>query len=274
MLKGLYITDVNNQTIPSDAINLVNNTELDLREVDGLGRPDAELYTQEKVAVDASFYSGQTVKSRTITLSVKTKNDLYRMVLYRMLGYNDKRRIFVETDAGVYWIDGYVKGATYAAKPAARQEIEIPIFCPYPWFRSARRHKRLVMLNKRNTVYDCCNNGDIQAGIQIYSTEGSDLMVRNLFASAGNNTVKFSTAIPTFYTEQTLLDTTPGNHTIAGGWRGVSPSDITITGGMPVLNPGVSQLIEVEVTADGANPIESIENAECLLSWYDTWSGI
>ena len=267
MLKGLYITNANNETIPSDAINLVNNTELDLREVDGLGRPDAEMYTQEKIAVDASFYSGQTVKSRTITLSVKTQNDLYRMILYRMLGYNDKRRIFVETDAGVYWIDGYVKGATYAAKPAVRQEVEISIFCPYPWFRSQSLNKVPVALDGQyNSVGMLSNAGDVPAGIQLWYPAGHADTITSIECSGGSGALELSEEIrvESLSKDTLLLDTTPGDYYICDDVHGISIENVEIYGYLPTINPAA---LPVNVRAVGASTTGYI-------GWYDTWSGI
>ena len=64
MLKGLYIAGTTDYIIPADVMNILNSKMLDVCEIDGLGRPSADLYTTELVGADASVYSGQTVKSR------------------------------------------------------------------------------------------------------------------------------------------------------------------------------------------------------------------
>lgn len=270
MLKGLYIDSwvggVRDEKIPSDAVNLVNNKDFDLREVDGLGRPDAEMYTQDKVSVDASFYSGQTIKNRTITLTVKTRNDFCRMQLYHMLGYGDKRCIFIETDAGTFWIEGYVKGASYTAKPAERQEIEISIFCPYPWFRSLKLNRMPIALNDQYNKIDWLSNvGDVEAGIQLWYPAGHSDDITSISVSSGG-AIKYSAEmrVENLKGDTLLLDATPGDYYIREDVHGLSIEDVEIAGGLPTINPSA---LPVTVRAAGASTTGYI-------AWYDTWSGI
>lgn len=266
MLKGLYIGGTNDYTIPASASNMLNNKTLDVCEIDGLGRPSADLYTTELVGADASVYSGQTVKSRSITLSVKPRGDAGRMALYRMLGYGQKKRIFLESDTGVYWIDGYVKGATYAAKPAQQSEIEIPIFCPYPWFRSLKAHEVFVPFG---TSFSAQQAGDIRAGLDVYvgvNTAGK-MGSFGLSDSKGNAVSYHSNS----YYQITgakgyvrLVDTTPGAH---GFITAKAIQNITLTNDWVTVPPD-----EEETTITATFNTDGTPDGKFV--WYDTWSGI
>ena len=59
MLKGFYVAPAGATTIPSTSPNLIHIDKFGIREIDGIGRPEAELYTTELVGADASIYSGQ-----------------------------------------------------------------------------------------------------------------------------------------------------------------------------------------------------------------------
>lgn len=307
MLKGLYIAGTNDYTIPADVMNILNSKMLDVCEIDGLGRPSADLYTTELVGTDASVYSGQTVKSRQITLSVKPRNDLERMKLYRLLGYGQKKRLFFENDAGIYWIDGYVKSATYAAKPAQRAEIEIPIFCPYPWFRSIEaRQKAFAFGGDAITLQ---HNGDMPAGIKIYApAQLAGRMIGFTLESGenrieyGSNEVYSNSGGSTAYT--LICETTPGVHRfhaaksirdikITGGWITVPADDsIDLSADIRYIGSGtftVEQSPLRTVTNDGnmviisqniASKGETVTPEPVEISkigyaiWHDTWSGI
>lgn len=266
MLKGLYIAGTNDYTIPADAMNILNSKMLDVCEIDGLGRPSADLYTTELVGADASVYSGQTVKSRQITLSAKPRNDSERMRLYRLLGYGQKKRLFFENDAGIYWIDGYVKSATYAAKPAQRTEIEIPIFCPYPWFRSLRAHEVSVPFG---TSFSAQQAGDICAGIRVgveINTAG-DMTAFGLSDSTGNaitytSSGRYKLTGAKGYVQ--LVNTTPGAHAF---FNAKAIQDIGVTNSWVTVPPNDESVM---ITAT----FNTNETPNGLFVWYDTWSGI
>lgn len=278
MLKGLYIDSwvggVRDEKIPSGAVNLVNNKDFDLREVDGLGRPDAEMYTQDKVSVDASFYSGQTIKSRTITLTVKTRNDFCRMQLYHMLGYGDKRCIFVETDAGTFWIEGYVKGASYTAKPAERQEIEISIFCPYPWFQSAQYHEQPITYGGGSVSVS--QNGDVCAGVEMYlpSTFVGVLAQFGLSSSDGTGfeygSDEYQHLNGGSNSPVLLADTTPGNHRFLAK---KAIRDIALTNGWCTV-PTAGKAVALTATIATVSGLSFDTTADGFLRWHDTFTGI
>lgn len=265
MLKGLYIAGTND-TIPADAMNILNSKMLDVCEIDGLGRPSAELYTTELVGADASVYGTQSVKNRTITLSIQTRSNADRMELYRRFGYGNKRRLFLENDTGVYWIDGYVKGATYAAKPAKLTELEIPIFCPYPWFRSLLAHKVDVPFG---TSFIAQQRGDICAGIgaSVEINTAGNMTAFALSDSAGNaitytSSGRYKLTGAKGYIQ--LVNTTPGAHAF---FNAKAIQDISVTKSWVTVPPNgeiatITAMFNTNETPNGR------------FIWYDTWSGI
>ncbi len=265
MLKGLYVTDVSS-SIPATADNLINSGVLDVTEIDGLGRPSAELYTTELVGADASVYGTQSVKNRTITLSIQTRSNADRMELYRRFGYGNKRRLFLENDTGVYWIDGYVKGATYAAKPAKLTELEIPIFCPYPWFRSLLAHKVDVPFG---TSFIAQQRGDICAGIgaSVEINTAGNMTAFALSDSAGNaitytSSGRYKLTGAKGYIQ--LVNTTPGAHAF---FNAKAIQDISVTKSWVTVPPN-SEIATITAT------FNTNETPNGRFIWYDTWSGI
>lgn len=266
MLKGFYSIPAGSAAIPAGSPNLIHIDRFGIREIDGVGRPQADMYTTELVGADASVYSGQTVKSRQITLSVKPRNDLERMKLYRLLGYGQKKRLFFENDAGIYWIDGYVKSATYAAKPAQRVEIEIPIFCPYPWFRSLRAHE---VSAPYGTSFSARQAGDIRAGIVAYAemAAGGKLRTFELSDNVGNAVSYRSSSYYQHVGTKgyvRLVDTTPGAH---GFITTKAIQDITLTNDWVTVPPD-----EEGITITATFNTSETPNGKFV--WYDTWGGI
>lgn len=262
MLKGLYVTDVS-RSIPATADNLINSRGLDVMEIDGLGRPNAELHTTELVGADASVYGTQSVKNRTITLSIQTRSNADRMGLYSRFECGKKKRLFFENDTGVYWIDGYVKGATYAAKPAQLTELEIPVFCPYPWFRSLRPHTQDFVFGNAVTIRQ---NGDIRAGVRIYATlDVTEKLTNFSVRDEVGNKVTYNSDIaylPVAKAKRLLIDTTPGAHAFL---RLKDVQNIRIENDWVTVPVGESTTITTSINAVNANG---------TVEWYDTWGGI
>lgn len=306
MLKGFYVTGTNNYSIKG-AVNLIPIERHGIREIDGIGRPEAVMYTADKVGVDASSYGGQTVKSRTITISVDAQNETYLMQLYKLLGYGKANRFFFEKDSGTYWIDGYVKGIPRSQGISDRAELEIPIFCPYPWFRSIEaRQKAFAFGGDAITLQ---HNGDMPAGIKIYApAQLAGRMIGFTLESGenrieyGSNEVYSNSGGSTAYT--LICETTPGVHRfhaaksirdikITGDWITVPADDsIDLSADIRYIGSGtftVEQSPLCTVTNDGnmviisqniASKGETVTPEPVEISkigyaiWHDTWSGI
>lgn len=279
MLKGLYVTQPNTLVIPSSTPDLLDSEFWGVREVDGLGRPDATTYTADRVGTDASFWSGLTVKSRKITLSVDAQADIYKMELYKLLGYGEKRRMFFETDTGTYWIDGYTTGMKYTASPSSVSEFEIPFYCPYPWFRSAKYHEKAITYG--GGAVSVSQNGDVRAGIELYLTMESEINLHEFSMSlrkqsAMQSAISYNSS--TFHSLKDaprredavlLIDTTPGNHTF---FTAQAVQDITITNDWCTVPPTGAVDISTEISISSGVTLAT--TASGFIRWHDTWSGI
>lgn len=266
MLKGFYVAPAGATTIPGTSPNLIHIDRFGIREIDGIGRPEAELYTTELVGTDASAYSSQTVKSRTITLSVDAQDEYNMRTLYKQFPYNTKRRLIFETEYDTYFIDGIAKGMPRTQGISNRAEFEIPIFCPYPWFRSLRAHEVSVPFG---TSFSAWQAGDICAGVRVsveINTAG-DMTAFGLSDSAGNaitytSSGRYKLTGAKGYAQ--LVNTTPGAHAF---FSAKAIQDISVTNDWVTVPPNDGSVI---ITAT----FNTDKTPNGLFVWYDTWSGI
>lgn len=264
MLNGLYVTEPKTLIIPPEAPNLLDNESWGICEIDGLGRPEAEqLYTTELVGADASIYSGQSVKSRIVTLSVDAQDEYSMRALYKQFPYNTKRRLIFETEYDTYFIDCIAKGMPRTQGISNRAEFEISIFCPYPWFRSLRPHKKNFTFGD---AVDIEQDGDICAGVRIYANLGLTEKLTNFSISdqTGNKITYESDIayIPAAAGNRLLIDTTPGAHAFL---RLKDVQNIRIKNNWVTVPVGERTTITTSINA---------VNASGTIEWYDTWSGI
>ena len=266
MLKGFYVAPAGATTIPGTSPNLIHIDRFGIREIDGIGRPEAELYTTELVGTDASAYSSQTVKSRTITLSVDAQDEYNMCTLYKQFPYNTKRRLIFETEYDTYFIDGIAKGMPRTQGISNRAEFEIPIFCPYPWFRSLRAHE---VSAPYGTSFSARQAGDIRAGIVAYAemAAGGKLRTFELSDNVGN-AVSYRSSIYYLHVGTKgyvrLVDTTPGAH---GFITTKAIQDITLTNDWVTVPPD-----EEGITITATFNTSETPNGKFV--WYDTWGGI
>lgn len=264
MLKGFYSMPAGSAAIPAGSPNLIHIDRYGIREIDGVGRPAADMYTTELVGADASVYSGQTVKNRTITLSVDAQNEYAARELYRQFPYNTKRRFVFETDYDTYFIDGIAKGMPRTQGTSRRSEFEIPIFCPYPWFRSLKAHSKSFTFGKE---FGTAQNGDVCAGIKIYANLSTQAKLTTFTIVDGKgNEIRYNADIvytPPHAGNALLVDTTPGLHSFL---RLKAAKDIRI----------INDWVTVPVGKEGTSITASMNAIGALGTavWYDTWGGI
>lgn len=263
MLKGFYVASAGATTIPSTSPNLIHIDRFGIREIDGIGRPESELYTTELVGTDASAYSGQTVKSRTITLSVDAQDEYSMRALYKQFPYNMKRRLIFETEYDTYFIDGIARGMPRTQGISNRAEFEIPIFCPYPWFRSLRPHTQDFVFGNAVTI---TQDGDIRAGVRIYATlDVTEKLTNFSVRDETGNKVTYNSDVaylPVAKAKRLLIDTTPGAHAFL---RLKDVQNIKIENDWVTVPVGEDTTITTSINAVGAGG---------TIEWYDTWGGI
>lgn len=266
MLKGFYSIPAGSAAIPAGSPNLIHIDRFGIREIDGVGRPQADMYTTELVGADASVYSGQTVKNRTITLSVDAQNEYAARELYRQFPYNTRRRFVFETEYDTYFIEGIAKGMPRTQGTSRRSEFEIPIFCPYPWFRSLRAHE---VSAPYGTSFSARQAGDIRAGIVAYAemAAGGKLRTFELSDNVGNAVSYRSSSYYQHVGTKgyvRLVDTTPGAH---GFMSAKAIQDITLTNDWVTVPPD-----EEGITITATFNTSETQNGKFV--WYDTWGGI
>lgn len=276
MLKHIYVGEPSGSIIPADAVDLMDTSTFGTIKVIGLGRPDADLYSFAYAGIDASCVSGMSVPSRTITLEVDTQNEYQRMRLYRILTYKKARRFWIVNDTGIYWIDGYVTEIPYDEEGHDISSFEIPVFCPYPWFRSVELHEKEIIVGASELVH-LKQSGDAPAGILVYEQgtllEIGEILSFRLETGGGDyfeaeSGARFHVHAPDIY-RLLLVDTTPGG---AGLDTSVMFSadvlaSIDMSANLITVDPDDG--VDISLTVSAAST--SLRFFAC---WYDTFTAI
>lgn len=276
MLKHIYVGDTSGSKVPADAIDLIDTSMFGTIKVIGLGRPEADLYSFAYAGIDASCVSGMSVPSRTITLEVDTQNEYQRMRLYRILPYKKARRFWIVNDTGIYWIDGYVTEIPYDEEGHDISSFEIPVFCPYPWFRSVELHEKEIIVGASELVH-LKQSGDAPAGILVYAQgtllEIGEVLSFHLETGGGDyfeaeSGARFHVHAPDIY-RLLLVDTTPGG---AGLDTSVMFSadvlaSIDMSANLITVDPDDG--VDISLTVSAAST--SLRFFAC---WYDTFTAI
>lgn len=308
MYKHFYVSavpDVDGGMLPSDAVDLLDARTFGTIEITGLYRPAADDYITELGGIDASYYGGMSIKYREIKLNLDAQNDMQRMRLYRVLPYGLPRRFWIETNAGVFWIDGYVTGMPEGnSNNEIIANLDVTIKCPYPWFRSMHPHSAVIRpffresTNGLTSPYDddwpsgdelthIEQNGDIDAGIRIYAEQiesySGSLTYGSLFGlyDSGGNNVTFKPELTTGqyiidYSsgKKLLIDTTPGatywESLIAKSTGLATLADVSFTGNSVLVNAFGGS----DIAFAFLNYVDYRDYFKVTATWFDTWSGI
>lgn len=309
MYKHFYVSAVpeeDGRNPPSDAVDLLDTRTFGTIEITGLYRPAADDYITELGGIDASYYGGMSVKYREIKLNLDAQNDMQRMRLYHVLPYGLPRRFWIETNAGIFWIDGYVTGMPEgSSNNEIIANLDVTIKCPYPWFRSLHPHSVVIRPFFRESTNGLTypytddwpsgdelthieQSGDVDAGIQIYAERIGDPPITGTYGSmfglydSGGNNVSFQPQNTTgghiidYSGGKTLLiDTTPGTM----HWASLI---VKVTGDAATLADvsfiGNSVLADAFSGNDIAFAFLSYTDYRdyfrVTATWFDTWSGI
>ncbi|MCD8356255.1 MAG: hypothetical protein LUE11_06755 [Clostridia bacterium] len=279
MYKHFYVSAVPDKyegNLPSDVVDLLDTRTFGTIEITGLYRPTADDYITELGGVDASHYGGMSVKYREIKLNLDAQTDIERMRLYRVLPYGKPRRFWIETNAGVFWIDGYVTGMPEGSSDnEIIANLDVTIKCPYPWFRSLERHEGLL---ENGIAIAVQQDGDIPSGLTVYAQVISASWGISGYTVADSDDNVFAWVPGSSATVQTggngnfvkLVDTTPG----LTEWYIPPGHDITEQqylakleiSGLPKILPGDENEITVTVRGYGSFAAK--------IAYYDTYSGV
>lgn len=268
----MYVTAPSDK-IPDGAADLLDTSTFGTIKILGLGRPEANLYSYAYAGIDASQVTGMTISDRTITLVMDTQTTCQRMLLYKMLPYKQMRRIWICNDAGIYWIDGYATELPYDEMGHEVSSFEIPVFCPYPWFRGEYHEVQIVP--GADEPLNLAHMGDAPAGIFIYA-QGSFSSLGSITGFRIENSEDFFEASTHFVSGSIgpvsrilLVDTTPG---IGLGTTGRFDAEYLASIDMS------SNLLTVE--ADTGTNISlsvnglSVNSCQFFAGWYDTYTAI
>lgn len=308
MYKHFYVSAVPEMyggNIPSDAVDLLDTHTFGTIEISGLYRPAADDYITALGGIAASYYGGMSVKYREIKLNLDAQNDMQRMRLYHVLPYGKPRRFWIETNAGVFWIDGYVTGMPEgSSNNEIIANLDVTIKCPYPWFRSLHAHSVVVtpftLVSNGDGSYipptsadytSVRQKGDIPAGVQVWaewknghpaggSYPGSAFTLQDFEGNAFQFQYIFDDNAKIDYSGGAvmLVDTTEG----VQQWANFSkisngtyienyiPACIAFTGESVVVQPFKETMLVFWFNYY----MDYTETHKVTLKWFDTWSGI
>lgn len=276
MLRHLYVGDPDDGL--SGAADLLDIRTFGTIKITGLGRPAAELSNFAYAGIDASHVSGMSIPSRTITMEVDTQNECQRMRLYRVMPFRKVLRFWIVNDTGIYWIDGYAKELPYDEIGHDISSFEIPVFCPYPWFRSKKLHEKEIIVGASELAH-LKQSGDAPAGILVYAQGSASSLGKitsfRLESGTGDYftvSVNFASSIIGPGIHRTLLvDTTPnGNLGTSGKFDAEYLAYIDMSDDLITVEPDTG----VDVTLDVSSVVSDMTVYQFFACWYDTFTAI
>lgn len=275
MLRHLYVG--NPEARMSDAADLLDTRTFGTIKITGLGRPAAELSSFAYAGIDASHVSGMSIPSRTITMEVDTQNEHQRMQLYRVMPFRKLLRFWIVNDTGTYWIDGYAKELPYDEIGHDVSSFEIPVFCPYPWFRSEWMHEKEIAIGATELVH-LKQTGDAPAGILLYAQGSLSNLGKITSFSLEDGAGDYFTASVNFVSSiivpgihrSLLVDTTPnGNLGTSGKFDAAYLASVDMSGDLITVEPDLG----VDVALAVASTIDTTAY-QFFACWYDTFTAI
>lgn len=276
MLRHLYVGDPDDGL--SGAADLLDIRTFGTIKITGLGRPVADLSSFAYAGIDASHVSGMSIPSRTITMEVDTQNEYQRMRLYRVMPFRKLLRFWIVNDTGTYWIDGYAKELPYDEIGHDISSFEIPVFCPYPWFRSKRLHEKEITIGATELIH-LKQSGDAPAGILVYAQGSLSNLGRITSFRLESGTGDYFTASVNFVSSiiipgihrNLLVDTTPnGNLGTSGKFDAEYLASIDMSDDLITVEPDTG----VDVTLDVSSVVSDMTVYQFFACWYDTFTAI
>lgn len=136
MIKTITVTNPKNESLVMELTNPWA-TGLNIKNVDGLGPPKANISSNDLATVDGSIFTGVRSQSRSIVFTIgllaNPDVEVNRLKTYRYFPLKKKIKIAVETDNRKLEIEGWVE----SNEPDIFSEDEtatISILCLNPWF--------------------------------------------------------------------------------------------------------------------------------------------
>lgn len=136
MIKSVTVTNPKGESLTMDIFN-PEDSGIVIKNIDGLGPPEANIGMTELTTTDGSIYSSSRVTSRNIVLDLvfmfKPDIETVRHKVYRYFPLKKNVELIVETDYRKLRVSGYVE--TDEPEIFSQHEgAQISIICPDPYF--------------------------------------------------------------------------------------------------------------------------------------------
>lgn len=216
---------------------------LQMRHISGLEPVEASISTTPFGSLDGDAYSGSSVGSRNIVMTVKPNPDWVtwtyeklRLLLYTYFMPKRQVRLVFETDEiGAVEIFGYVESISpdIFSKDG---EIQISVICPYPYFTAIEPTVVTGTTNDPPVIVEY--DGTIETGINVEVTHISGQPnLSGTFVSLGDaehSTFMVGYSIDINPTTYLVINSVPGNKYI----RSVNANTGAFTNVLSQLRPG------------------------------------
>lgn len=168
---------------------------LQIRKIEGLNPVEGKVNTAPYGSVDGESYSGSTVSSRNIVLTIGSNPDWIdhtfeslRQILYAyFMPKMNVRLVFHSTYLPPVEISGYVETCEpniFSKDP----EMVVSIICPYPYFTAL---EPTVLNGQNNETVDIEYAGTIETGIVLTVSHSSGNNAPNIDLQVGNPETNF-----------------------------------------------------------------------------------
>lgn len=119
-------------------ISFVQNEDYAITKITGLGSPDAAINTVNVGSFDGERFNSSKLKMRNIVMTIAISGDIEtnRIALYKVFRSKDWIRFKYKNGSRNVYIDGYIESAPIDLF-SERQEVQISILCPDPYFKNA-----------------------------------------------------------------------------------------------------------------------------------------
>lgn len=119
-------------------ISFVQNEDYAITKITGLGSPDAAINTVNVGSFDGERFNSSKLEMRNIVMTIAILGDIEtnRIALYKVFRSKDWIRFKYKNGSRNVYIDGYIESAPIDLF-SERQEVQISILCPDPFFKNA-----------------------------------------------------------------------------------------------------------------------------------------
>ena len=188
-------------TLPLDVFGSPETDLIQIRNIDGLDPVKATISMTPRGAVDGASFSGSSVQSRNIVLTIHPNPDwviwtyekLRRLVYSYFMPKRPTQLIFYSDDMDPVEISGIVESVNVNSF-SKDLEILVSIICPDPYF-SALTATVITgqTIRSGGAVSVVAYNGSIETGVKVKVSQVSGATPTNIRVEIGNSIVRYFT---------------------------------------------------------------------------------